>query len=177
MALIRTFLASPLGVMLAIASPAGLCGLEFERPERATRLYRRLARWGGDAIEDVPADRFASARAWLDAYFGGRFGSEPPLPLDLRGTEFELDVWRALVAIPPGSTVTYGALARDLGRPDAARAVGMAVGANPVSLLVPCHRVIGSTGSLTGYGGGMERKQWLLRHEGARQARYDLLLD
>jgi methylated-DNA-[protein]-cysteine S-methyltransferase len=92
----------------------------------------------------------------------GRYGR---LPLDLRGTPWELDVWRRLLDILPGSTRTYGAIARELRKPNGARAVGLAVGANPVSLIVPCHRVVGTSGSLTGYGGGLHRKEWLLRHE------------
>lgn len=102
----------------------------------------------------------------LDEYFGGRCG-EFNLPLDLQGTEFQKRVWAELQKIPFGKTVTYKELALRLGDVKAIRAVGTANGANPVSLIVPCHRVIGSDGSLVGYGGGLWRKKWLLQHEGA----------
>ena len=85
--------------------------------------------------------------------------------LEMRGAPFELRVWNALRKIPPGTTTTYGAIAREIGSPDASRAVGMANGANPIAIIVPCHRVIGSNGTLTGYGGGLETKSWLLSHE------------
>src|SRR5207248_7627812 len=87
------------------------------------------------------------------------------VPLDLRGGPFELRVWNELRRIDPGVTSTYGAIAKRLGAPSASRAVGAANGANPVGIIVPCHRVIGSSGTLTGYGGGLKRKQWLLNHE------------
>lgn len=88
------------------------------------------------------------------------------IPLALRGTEFQLAVWNELLRVPYGDTITYAELARRIGRPAAIRAVGAANGANPIPVIVPCHRVIGSNGTLTGYGGGIERKQWLLAHEG-----------
>jgi methylated-DNA-[protein]-cysteine S-methyltransferase len=107
---------------------------------------------------------FVDVIAALDAYLAeGSSGFH--LPLDLRGTAFQRTVWAALRAIPPGDTVTYAELARRVGRPGAARAVGSAVARNPVSIVVPCHRVVGSDGSLTGYAGGVERKRWLLAHE------------
>jgi methylated-DNA-[protein]-cysteine S-methyltransferase len=166
--LTKTLLPSPLGPILAVASDDGLCGLEFDLPERATRLWRRLGRRGGGSpVLDGHAPVFDAARDWLARYFSSAARSGPEVPLDLVGTDFELAVWRALRAIPPGSTTTYGAIAATLDRRDASRAVGGAVGANPVSLMVPCHRVVGSNGSLTGYGGGLHRKEWLLRHEGA----------
>jgi methylated-DNA-[protein]-cysteine S-methyltransferase len=87
------------------------------------------------------------------------------LPLDMRGTDFQRNVWEALLTIPYGETRSYGEIAKQIGRPDRARAVGAANGSNPVSIIVPCHRVIGSDGSLTGYGGGLPRKRWLLDHE------------
>jgi O-6-methylguanine DNA methyltransferase len=153
--------------MLAVASDDGLCGLEFDVPERATRLWSRLRRWsaGTDAAEGH-APVFDVAREWLDAYFSSVAASCPSPALDLRGTEFEQAVWREIQAIPAGQTTTYGDIAATLERRDASRAVGAAVGANPVSLIVPCHRVIGLDGGLTGYGGGLPRKEWLLRHEG-----------
>ncbi|WP_172120293.1 methylated-DNA--[protein]-cysteine S-methyltransferase [Actinomyces faecalis] len=111
----------------------------------------------------------AAARAWLDATFAGTDPGEPPL-LAPAGTDFQLRVWDQLRAIPRGQTRTYGQIATRLetvlGRPTSARAVGGAVGRNPVSVVVPCHRVLGADGALTGYAGGPERKAWLLRHEG-----------
>ncbi len=174
---LRTMLATPLGPMLAVASEAGLCGLEFDRPERATRLWKRLARWRpGVEIADGHADVFGPTRVWLDAYFAAPASPAVPVPLDLLGTGFEQAVWKQLQAIAPGRTTSYGAIAAALGRADAARAVGAAVGANPVSLIVPCHRVVGTGGSLTGYGGGLDRKEWLLRHERARGVAGDLFV-
>jgi methylated-DNA-[protein]-cysteine S-methyltransferase len=164
----RTFLQTPVGPLLAVASPDGLCGLEFDRPERAVRLWSRLRRWRpADEVADGDAPAFGAAAGWLDAYFAKRWQSLPPVRLDLQGTAFELAVWQALRDLRPGETSTYGAIAKRLRRRDAARAVGAAVGANPVSLIVPCHRVVGTSGSLTGYGGGLDRKEWLLQHEGA----------
>jgi len=113
---------------------------------------------------------FARVGALLDAYAAdGAVVFD--IPLDLRGSAFQRRVWAELRAIPPGETVTYGELARRVGRPGAARAVGSAVARNPVSIVVPCHRVVGSDGSLTGYAGGVERKRWLLAHEREAAAR------
>ena len=110
---------------------------------------------------------FAAAAAQLTEYFAGtRTGFD--LPLAPRGTPFQLAVWAELIQIPYGATVSYGAVAAALGKsPVASRAVGLANGRNPISIIVPCHRVIGADGSLTGYGWGLDRKEWLLRHEGA----------
>ncbi len=175
--LVRTTLPTPLGPMLAVASEAGLCGLEFDRPERATRLWKRLQQWmPGVPVEDGTVPVFDAARAWLETYFASPASATVPVPLQLLGTGFEQAVWIQIRAIPLGRTTTYGAIAAELGRPDAARAVGAAVGANPVSLLVPCHRVVGTAGSLTGYGGGLDRKEWLLRHEHARGVAGDLFI-
>jgi O-6-methylguanine DNA methyltransferase len=174
---LRTLLPTPLGPMLAVASDAGLCGLEFDRPERATRLWKRLGQWRrGEAVQEGDAPVFAVTRAWLGEYFASASSANVPVPLDLLGTEFERDVWRQIQAVVAGNTTTYGAIAARLGRVDAARAVGAAVGANPVALIVPCHRVVGTTGFLTGYGGGLDRKEWLLRHERARGVAGDLFV-
>jgi methylated-DNA-[protein]-cysteine S-methyltransferase len=107
---------------------------------------------------------FSNAIEQLDQYFAGE-RTEFELELDLRGTQFQKDVWNALLTIPYGETRSYGEIARQIGRPDRARAVGAANGSNPVSIIVPCHRVIGSDGSLTGYGGGLPRKRFLLELE------------
>jgi len=119
----------------------------------------------GSWVRDDAA--FAEARAQLEAYFAGRL-RQFALPLAPTGTAFQQHVWQALGQIPYGSTRTYGQLAAALGAPRAMRAVGAANGRNPISIVIPCHRLIGSDGSLTGYGGGLARKRWLLEFEGAR---------
>jgi O-6-methylguanine DNA methyltransferase len=165
--LARAIVPTPLGDMLALASDRGLCALEFTGPrERLARLEARLSRHfpPHDIIDrDTPA--IADARAWLREYFDGTRVDANAIPLDMRGADFEVRVWAALRTIPPGTTTSYGAIATALGSPGASRAVGAANGANPVAIIVPCHRVIGASGSLTGYGGGLNRKAWLLDHE------------
>jgi methylated-DNA-[protein]-cysteine S-methyltransferase len=156
--------------MFALASERGLAALEFLKPDRVERLDARRTRWfPPHTIVDGPHRILDEARSWLDCYFNEPSSAPMDITLDLRGNEFELAVWAALLQVKCGCTSTYGRVASDLGRPLAARAVGLAVGSNPVSLIVPCHRIVGSTGSLTGYGGGLDRKRWLLDHEaGAR---------
>jgi len=119
-----------------------------------------------DPVLSEPAENaiLRTCLAQLEEYFLGT-RKEFSLPLDLRGTEFQMGVWRALTLIKYGETSTYGKIASSIGRPKAVRAVGGANHNNPVSIIVPCHRVIGSDGSLTGYGGGLHRKRWLLDHE------------
>ena len=102
----------------------------------------------------------------LTRYFGGEIGALDTIAVELNGTPFQKNVWQALRRIPGGTTISYAELAKRIGEPSAVRAVGTANGANPVAVIVPCHRVIGSNGRLTGYGGGLDRKQWLLAHEG-----------
>jgi methylated-DNA-[protein]-cysteine S-methyltransferase len=167
MVLSRAIVATPLGEMLALASDAGLCALEFSGPgARLPRLDARLRRWfPPHEIVDREVPVIAHARDWLRAYFAGTSADANAIPLDMRGAEFERRVWTALRAIPPGGTTSYGAIANALGSSGASRAVGAANGANPVAIVVPCHRVIGSSGALTGYGGGLDRKTWLLDHE------------
>lgn len=160
-------LPSPVGDLLALDSGEGLCALEFIGPERRrSRLDARLRRWlPPHEIVERDTSVIVRVRAWLDAYFAGLSADACALTLDMHGTPFEKRVWTALCAIPPGETTSYGALAEAIGAPGAARAVGAANGANPLAVVVPCHRVIGSSGSLTGYGGGLDRKTWLLDHE------------
>jgi methylated-DNA-[protein]-cysteine S-methyltransferase len=105
----------------------------------------------------------------ISAYFNGQLSAIDGLPVETAGTPFQREVWQALRTISCGTTVSYAKIARQIGRPAAVRAVGLANGSNPVGVVVPCHRVIGSDGSLTGYGGGLERKRWLLKHESNRQ--------
>jgi methylated-DNA-[protein]-cysteine S-methyltransferase len=113
----------------------------------------------------VPASNPGGLTAALRAYFAGELTAIDGLPVVLDGTEFQRAVWAALREIPCGETWSYGQLARRIGKPSAVRAVGLANGANPVGIVVPCHRVIGADGTLTGYGGGLDRKRWLLAHE------------
>jgi O-6-methylguanine DNA methyltransferase len=168
----QTHFETPIGPMLALASDVGLCALEFDRPARHERLEARLRRWfpPHDIVDRPSTPILIAAREWLDRYFVCACPAPSDLPLDLRGAAFELRVWERLRAIPPGATSTYGAIARDLGDVGASRAVGAANGANPVGIIVPCHRVIGSSGQLTGYGGGLDRKRWLLDHESGRRS-------
>lgn len=107
---------------------------------------------------------FDAARRWLENYFSGIPGAAE-FPLSPSGTAFQRRVWAILLTIPYGQTTTYGAIAKKLGKAMSAQAVGQAVGKNPISILIPCHRVVGAKGQLTGYAGGLENKQWLLRHE------------
>jgi methylated-DNA-[protein]-cysteine S-methyltransferase len=150
---------SPLGTMLIAASDNGVAGVWFV----GQRHGPDSSGWREDARHPV----LREAVAQLRAYFAGE-RTRFDLPLDLdAGTPFQRSVWGALRAIPPGATTSYAQIARQLGRPQAARAIGAAVGRNPVSIVVPCHRVLGTGGSLTGYAGGLDRKTALLRLEGA----------
>lgn len=156
------------GDMVAIASEAGLCAFEFEIPGRQELLRSRLAKWfAGYEIRPMDQSQFTELTTWMAEYFSGRFPAPGALTLDLRGTVFERKVWRALRALPPASTISYSGLAEAVDMRGCARAVGSAVRRNPISIIVPCHRVVGSDGSLRGYGGGLAQKEWLLRHEGA----------
>ena len=153
---------SPLGKMLLAADDAGLTGAWFY----GQRYFARGLE-GAEKNErrGVPFDSpvLLAARRWLDAYFAGERPDAADVPLAPRGTAFQLRVWDALLAIPYGETRTYGELAAELG--SSPRAVGAAVGRNPISVIVPCHRVLGAGGSLTGYAGGLDRKQALLELE------------
>jgi methylated-DNA-[protein]-cysteine S-methyltransferase len=159
---------TPIGDMLVVVDRDGnLRGADFfDHEERMRTLLRQqYAREATVAIVEGAAPK--AIRAAIEAYFDGDLGAIDKLPVKTGGTPFQRDVWRLLRQIPAGKTTTYGKLAARLGVPNAARAVGMANGANPIGVIVPCHRVIGSDASLTGYGGGLPRKQWLLTHEGA----------
>lgn len=168
--LYHTVFETRIGPLTAIASGAGLCALEFDKPDRQALLQGRLAHWFQNCQFATQNSHpvLDETGAWLREYFAGRFDTLNRVRLDLRGTAFEREVWRQLLEIAPGKTATYGELAARLGLANGARAIGLAVGRNPVGIIVPCHRVIGSNGSLTGYGGGLKRKRWLLEHEGAR---------
>jgi len=148
---------TPLGPVLLARTEAGLAGAWFEGQKAHPGPIDAPARDGDPLLRD--------AARQLDEYFAGR-RQHFDLPLDLRGTDFQRRVWQALLHIESGSTTSYGEIANGLGSPRAVRAVGAAVGRNPVSVIVPCHRVLGGDGSLTGYAGGLHRKSALLKLEG-----------
>jgi methylated-DNA-[protein]-cysteine S-methyltransferase len=152
-----TYLDSPIGRLLLTSDGTALTGLYME-PSRKAQCTDGWA-------EDVTVAPLAATVRQLTEYFDGA-RREFDLPLRLQGTMFQTRVWRELTEIPYGQTWSYGQLAKRIDKPSASRAVGLANGRNPISILVPCHRVIGADGSLTGYGGGIERKRWLLAHEG-----------
>ena len=147
-----SFVPSPIGELLLASDGEALTGVWLTPPSAPPG--RR-----DDAV-------LKPAREQMRAYFDGEL-RDFDLPLSAAGTEFQRQVWEALVAIPYGSTASYADIARTIGRPTATRAVGAANGRNPLAIIVPCHRVIGKNGTLTGYGGGLDRKDWLLKHEAA----------
>jgi methylated-DNA-[protein]-cysteine S-methyltransferase len=134
-------------------------------PRMRTLLRQQYAARGGAELSQGRAPK--AIRDALTAYFSGELKAIDSIGIETGGTDFQRRLWRALREIPPGRTTTYGALAARLGAPQAVRAIGAANGANPISVILPCHRVIGANGRLTGYGGGLHRKRWLLTHEGA----------
>lgn len=163
-ALSRAILPSPLGEIVVITDAAGvLHGLDFADGDgRLVRLVTRY--WPGAVVSDGPAP--VAVEVALSAYFAGDARALDALPAAVGGTVFQQAVWAGLRRIPAGTALSYADLARQVGRPGAVRAVGQANGANPVSLVQPCHRVVASGGGLGGYAGGVGRKAWLLRHEG-----------
>ena len=159
---------TPIGALLIVCDDDGkLRAAEFHDHE--DRMHRSLrlssATQGGYALRKAAAP--AAVRDPIEAYFAGDLGVIDRIEVATGGTPFQQRVWRALRKITPGKTLTYGTLAARIGADKAMRAVGAANGANPVSVVVPCHRLIGANGSLIRYGGGLERKRWLLQHEGA----------
>lgn len=163
--LILDRLASPIGeVLLAVDESGRLRALFFADFEARMRRTIRLL-YG--PLEPQPGRAPAGMRERLGAYFSGELSALSAIEWRLGGTSFQRKAWTALAEIPAGETRSYGEQALRIGHPTAVRAVGLANGANPISLVLPCHRVIGANGSLTGYGGGLERKRWLLEHEGA----------
>ncbi len=159
-----TELSSPLGDLRLARCNDAVVGLAFT--EGWERVEEFLVRRFGGAFRPRAGAAPDVAEA-LRRYFDGELDAVTRLPLDPGGTGFQQSVWRALRAVPAGRTTFYGAIARAIGAPKAARAVGAASGANPIWLAIPCHRAIGNDGHLTGYAGGLERKRWLLGHEGA----------
>lgn len=156
---------TPLDPLCFVTRGEVLIALDFDAVE--ARLQRLLERRFGGAVALAPTTASHPVGAALQAYLGGGLRALDALAVDGGGTAFQQRVWAALRAIPPGETLSYGGLAARLGTPNGARAVGLANGRNPINLVVPCHRLIGSTGALTGYGGGVARKRWLLAHEQA----------
>ena len=148
---------SALGTLLLTCDETGLTGLWMNRSPSDT------------ALPGMFHPLLQRASVWLDGYFAGR-EEEIPIPLNPAGTAFQQRIWKRLLEIPYGRVITYGDIAREMeketGKRMSAQAVGGAVGSNPISIMIPCHRVIGAGGKLTGYAGGVEKKNWLLRHEG-----------
>jgi methylated-DNA-[protein]-cysteine S-methyltransferase len=167
--LLTDTLATPIGELVLICDEEG-CLRATDWMHYDERMRRLLARhYGEENVTLTPAHNPFGLTAALAAYFDGDFHAIDSLPVATEGTEFQKSVWQALRLIPVGQTISYGELAKRLGKPAAVRAVGLANGANPIGVVVPCHRVIGANGSLTGYGGGLERKRWLLNHESRQQ--------
>lgn len=148
---------SPIQTLQLLSDGRSLIGLYMMSEKHA---LQRQSDW----VEDDTIVPFPETKQQLNEYFAGSL-MEFELPIQLHGTAFQQKVWEVLKTIPYGVTMSYGELAKQINQPNASRAVGLANGKNPVSIVVPCHRVIGANGKLTGYGGGIERKQWLLNHE------------
>ncbi len=148
---------SPLGELYLTASEHGLCGIYYPQQKHFPKKSETWIEGKNAFLDDT--------KAWLSDYFAEKNHKAPKLDLS-HGTAFQQSVWTALLDIRKGETCSYGDIAKAIGKPAANRAVGAAVGKNPVSLIVPCHRVIGSSGSMTGYAGGLDRKMWALKHEG-----------
>ena len=155
---------TPLGAMVAVADDRHLHVLEFFDRSIFARQVTAVCRASGRPLDEGRTAITDQIQAELQAFFAGTSGAFHT-PLKLLGTDFVQSVWRALQVVPAGETRSYGALSRDIGNPRAVRAVAQANGANRLALILPCHRIIGADGSLTGYGGGLWRKRWLLEHE------------
>jgi methylated-DNA-[protein]-cysteine S-methyltransferase len=156
---------TPIGEMgIVVDSEGNLRATDWvDHDDRMKLLLRRY--YGENGFRLDVGRNPNGVTAAIENYFDGDLGAIDALPVETTGTAFQREVWRALRNIPCGATISYGQLAKQIGRPAAVRAVGLANGSNPVGVVVPCHRVIGSNGTLTGYGGGIERKRWLLKHE------------
>lgn len=157
-------LATPIGELLIVADGQGRLRATFWTDNEGDLQQVLERHYGALIVLELAHNPHGLTDAMAD-YFNGTLHAIDALPVEAAGTEFQRIVWRALRDIPCGTTISYGELARRIGKPDAVRAVGTANGANPIGVVVPCHRVIGANGSLTGYGGGIHRKRWLLDHE------------
>ena len=168
--------ATPIGDLMVVADAEGrIRAVHFaDHQESLLHMLRRQYGETGFALE--PSSNPGGLTARIDAYFGGDLLAIDTLPVEMVGTPFQQAVWTALRGITVGTTLSYSELARRIGRPSAVRAVGLANGANPVAVVVPCHRVIGKGGTLVGYGGGMSRKRWLLAHESAASQAWPIAL-
>jgi methylated-DNA-[protein]-cysteine S-methyltransferase len=156
---------TPIGEMVIVADHDGnLRAVDWTDHDPRIQRFLRL-HYGKSGYQLEPEKNPHGLSKKIQRYFAGELSILDTLPTATAGTEFQRAVWRALRAIPCGTTITYGKLAGQIGKPAAVRAVGLANGSNPVGVIVPCHRVIGANGSLTGYGGGLDRKRWLLEHE------------
>lgn len=163
--MIRTVkIESPLGELIAGATDDGVCLLEFNDRKRAALECRELVKLLNQPLEEGENEHLAALRKQLTEYFLGS-RKEFTIALVIPGTEFQKEVWRELLLIPYGATRSYQEQSNALRKPDSVRAVANANGKNRISIIIPCHRVIGSNGRLTGYGGGLKRKKWLLDHE------------
>lgn len=156
---------SPIGVLHLVSDGRRLCALDYDGYDERLRRLLTL-RYGPHRLRE--ASDPGGATTALRRYLAGDFAALDAVEVDAGGTPFQREVWAALREIPCGTTTTYGELARRVGQPSAARAVGITNSLNPVAIVVPCHRVIGANDTLTGYAGGLHRKQWLLEHEGAQ---------
>ena len=155
---------SPVGTIVVVSDGENLCALDFG--DYGERMHRLMAARYGE-VRLIRAENPQGFSERVRAYLAGDMASLDDIPVSTGGTPFQAQVWAALRSIPAGTTITYGELAARVGRPTAARAVGMTNSLNPIAIVLPCHRVIGANASLTGYAGGLERKRWLLEHEGA----------
>ena len=149
---------SPLGPLLIEATAQGVCRVQFCEAKTASYEENNQGQPGREVLQQAETE--------LGEYFIGQRRSFT-VPLDPAGTPFQQEVWKQLVGISCGATTSYGEIARRIGRPQGSQAVGLANGQNPIAIIIPCHRVVGASGKLTGYAGGIERKKWLLRHEAA----------
>lgn len=157
---------SPLGPVVVVFHDDKVVGLEFEdHRDRLDKFLQRQFPAGAIPPVQPPTVTMRHVRQQIVAYFAGKISALEAIEIDPAGTRFQRQVWQQLRRIRPGTTISYGQLARRVRRPLAARAVGAANGRNPIALIVPCHRAIGSNGALTGYAGGLDRKRWLLNHE------------
>ncbi len=162
-------LQTPIGEMLIVTDRvANVRAVDWADCEQRMRRLLHI-HYGSGGYRFEPSGSASKATVAIDRYFQGQLAAMDSLTVETNGTTFQREVWRALRRVPCGTTTSYAALARQLGRPAAMRAVGAANGCNPVGVVVPCHRVIGSDGSLTGYAGGLDRKIWLLKHEACRR--------
>lgn len=160
---------TPIGQMLLVSDEQQrVRAIDWQDYEARMQLLMRR-QYKGMAVSLRDAAQPSPARRILEAYFAGDLSGIDSIQVALGGTDFQRQVWLGLRGIPAGKVLSYGDFAQRLGRPSASRAVGLANGANPISVVLPCHRVIGSNASLTGYGGGLQRKRWLLEHENAIQ--------